>query len=109
MQNSLYRPGKIEDFYELFGDEIVGFGSTCVVIKAISKANGENYAVKVIDSSEIGENDIQKELQVLSEIVHPNIVKVIEFYVQDGHYLIIFEWMSGGEVRLIFIILYSLF
>lgn len=96
MHSGLYRQGKITDKYHL--SEEIGLGSTSVVYKAIHRETGDFYAVKIINSQEVDENLILKELQLLQQLTHPNIVKVEEFFYTERFYFIVFEWMEGGEV-----------
>jgi serine/threonine protein kinase len=39
-----------------------------------------------------------KEIKIMNEVDHPNIVKMIEHYEDKGHYCLVMELMQGGEV-----------
>ena len=43
--------------------------------------------------------EIGKEIEILKEVDHPNIVKMITNYEDKGHYCLVMELMQGGEVR----------
>lgn len=100
MERELYRSGNIEDFY-LFLDEKdtdIAIGSTSIVKKAINMHDEELYAVKIMDSKEVDPKTIRQELQVMSYLNHPNIVKLYEFYQSENIIFLVYEWMDGGEL-----------
>lgn len=39
-----------------------------------------------------------KEVEVLTSIDHPNIVKIYEFFEDDAHIYIVMEYLEGGEL-----------
>ena len=41
---------------------------------------------------------MQNEIDILRQVDHPNIVKLVDFYEDPGHYCLIMEMMSGGEL-----------
>jgi len=68
-KRSLKREGKIEDFYLIEENEILGEGASAVVRKGIKKDNGETYAIKIIDKEQMGETEIENlynELKIVS-------------------------------------------
>jgi len=95
---SLFKEGNIFDSY-VFDEEEEGFyGSTSIVRKAIKISDGEFYAVKIIDSKEINREIISNEINIIQSMTHPNIVKVLEYYIFEQYFMIVFEWMAGGEL-----------
>ena len=60
----------------------LGSGSYGTVYKAVSKASGETLAIKVIRKEQKAEREwhvlMQSELQMLKELNHPNLVRVVE-------------------------------
>jgi serine/threonine protein kinase len=97
----LYREESIFDNYE-FNEEMIGYGSTSNVYKAVNKHSGEYYALKTIDSDKVDINIIKTELKFLQGLVHPNIVKIYEYYIEKSNngniYIIVLELMEGGDV-----------
>ena len=41
---------------------------------------------------------IGKEIAIMEEVDHPNIVKMAAHYEDKGHYCLVMELMQGGEV-----------
>ena len=73
--------GKVYKAKELATDKIVA-------VKQISINNSEaNYAL------------ILKEIDVLSNISHPNIVKYYRYYEENGRIYIIMEYLEGGTLK----------
>ena len=102
MQKSkLFRKGFIEDVYIIEQDTVLGEGASAIVRKGIKRDSGETYAIKIIDKSQMGENELESlynELKIMSIIDHPNIVRVYEYYECHGVVFIVMELMSGGEL-----------
>ena len=63
-------------------------------------STGEEVAIKIIQTKDMNQNDIEylfKEIQILSEVSHPNIVKLIEVF-EDTIFYMVFELMKGGTL-----------
>jgi len=41
---------------------------------------------------------LQTEIDILKEVDHPNIVKMIDVYQDDDNYFLVMELMTGGEL-----------
>lgn len=97
---SLYhKDEKITDYYK-FEDEL-GAGSFAVVKSAINKKTGELVAVKIINRKEMEEDDevaLQSEIEILSNLDHPNVVKMYEVFDEADFMYIVLECMTGGEL-----------
>jgi calcium/calmodulin-dependent protein kinase I len=100
-KSKLYHEGLIEDFYIIEQDTILGEGASAIVRKGIKRDSGESYAIKIIDKTQLGENELESlynELKVMSLIDHPNIVRVYEYYECHGVVFVVMELMNGGEL-----------
>jgi serine/threonine protein kinase len=42
--------------------------------------------------------EVSREISILKELDHPNIVKLVDFYEDKNHYCLVMELMKGGEV-----------
>ena len=48
--------------------------------------------------SEADVRAIGKEIEIMKEVDHPNIVKMVSHYEDKSHYCLVMELMHGGEV-----------
>eukprot|EP00826_Nyctotherus_ovalis_P011704 TRINITY_DN1304_c0_g2_i3.p1 TRINITY_DN1304_c0_g2~~TRINITY_DN1304_c0_g2_i3.p1 ORF type:complete len:340 (+),score=71.15 TRINITY_DN1304_c0_g2_i3:122-1141(+) len=79
----------------------LGEGSFGVVYEAIHKETGQKRAIKYISRSSASLEDevkILKEIQILKQMDHPNIVKLYEFYADSHSYYMVTELVEGGEL-----------
>eukprot|EP01101_Sappina_pedata_P008701 TRINITY_DN487_c0_g1_i1.p1 TRINITY_DN487_c0_g1~~TRINITY_DN487_c0_g1_i1.p1 ORF type:complete len:942 (+),score=436.57 TRINITY_DN487_c0_g1_i1:21-2846(+) len=95
----------IDSLYE-FG-RILGRGGFSIVYEAMDLKTKEKYAVKVIDKNppkEEGDEDeidvleaLKREVSIMRQITHPNIIKLYEAYADDDKFYLILELMPFGE------------
>eukprot|EP00698_Gefionella_okellyi_P000233 TRINITY_DN10198_c0_g1_i1.p1 TRINITY_DN10198_c0_g1~~TRINITY_DN10198_c0_g1_i1.p1 ORF type:complete len:450 (-),score=114.11 TRINITY_DN10198_c0_g1_i1:102-1451(-) len=83
--------------FELF--ELLGKGSFGSVYKARRIATGATVAVKLLpmDDDESIE-DVRKEISILKDCNHPNVVKYFGCYVKDDKLWIAMEYCGGGSL-----------
>jgi len=78
----------------------LGSGAFGRVCKVKHKLNGELRAMKII-SKEFAIADchqIEKEIEILKNLDHPNIIKVFEFFKDDLNYYIVTELCEQGDL-----------
>ncbi|KAK4690470.1 hypothetical protein P7C71_g6328, partial [Lecanoromycetidae sp. Uapishka_2] len=89
------------DKYNVIG--YIGKGAFAMVYKLSSKRDGEVFAVKEIDKGKIKDkadaHKAQKELNVIKNLRHPNIVKYIDHLDTPSHLYIIMEFVAYGDLR----------
>ena len=106
-QNSEIKPGdfvgkkngSIKDYYEIH--EKIGNGGFSKVYLAKQKATGMQRIIKVVKKEMPGvfsKEEILNEINLLKELDHPNIMKVIEYFSSKSHLYIVAEYLKGGEL-----------
>lgn len=97
---SLYRKGeRVQDYYKM--EDELGAGSFAIVKYATNKKTGEEVAIKIIDRGEMQEDDevaLKTEVEILSSLDHPNVVKMYEVFDDESYMYIVLELMTGGEL-----------
>lgn len=89
----------ITDYYSI--EDELGAGSFGIVRLGISKATGDEVAIKIIDRKGLAEDDevaLKTEVQILQGIDHPNVVKMVEVFDEEEFLYIVLELMTGGEL-----------
>lgn len=90
----------IEQVYKL--SKKIGGGSFGTVWLAQRKDNSKyKFAVKKINKKEVQETEInllRREIEILKEVDHPNIIKFYETYEDSNFIYIVMEHCSGGEL-----------
>jgi calcium-dependent protein kinase len=82
----------------------LGDGAFGSVSKAVHKASGAVRAVKSISKVRVGKNPALErekflnEVKLLSEMDHPNILRIFEFYEDERNYHLVTELCTGGEL-----------
>jgi len=89
------------DFLEKYklGREL-GKGGFSIVYQCTSNANGEDYAVKVIDKEALKDDIklLQREVSIMKKVNHPNILKLHEIYEDETRVFIVMELVDGSEL-----------
>ena len=79
----------------------IGEGSYGSVFLAINSLTKQNVAIKKINKikeNEIDDLEIKNEIDILRNLDHPNIVKIIEFYTTEKAYYLITDYCPSGEL-----------
>lgn len=81
--------------------ETLGSGAFGIVYKCIELSTGKTFAVKKlpINHSKNRYNNIVKEINLLENLNHPNIVKYYNYFEEDEFIYIIMEYLEGGTLR----------
>lgn len=98
---TIERPsGGLYAYYDI-GQEI-GAGSFATVKRAMHRATGKWYAVKIIQKKhrqEAEKEQVVRETSVMEQLSHPNIVLMQDtFFEDDGGINIVMEMMHGGDL-----------
>ncbi|XP_026175490.1 death-associated protein kinase 2a [Mastacembelus armatus] len=99
----LFKQQKVEDFYEI-GEEL-GSGQFAIVKQCREKSTGLEFAAKFIkkrqsmaSSRGVRREEIEREVNILQQIQHPNIVTLHDVYENRTDVVLILELVSGGEL-----------
>jgi len=89
---------KIEDAYDIKKE--LGSGAFSIVKLAIHKKSKEQRAIKIIDKDAIKEKKemLEREVDILKRIQHPNIIAVVEIYETPRYLNLVMELATGGEL-----------
>ena len=82
--------------------EKLGEGNFGVVRMAINRQTGEKVAIKILEKSKLtnykDRNSLEREINILNKIHHPNIVKLFCTIETDRQIFIIMEYIKGNEL-----------
>ncbi|CAB1432238.1 unnamed protein product [Pleuronectes platessa] len=99
----LFKLQKVEDFYEI-GEEL-GSGQFAIVKRCTEKSSGREFAAKFIkkrpstaSSRGVRREEIEREVNILQQIQHPNIVTLHHVHENRSDVVLILELVSGGEL-----------
>jgi len=95
-----------KEFSKKIGDYIlldqIGQGTFSKVARAFHTISEQVVAVKILDKNKIeDEIDIERinrEIEILRNIYHPNICQMYETYTTIHNYYLIMEYVSGGDL-----------
>ncbi|XP_069078159.1 death-associated protein kinase 2 isoform X2 [Pleurodeles waltl] len=100
---AVFKQQKVEDLYEI-GEEL-GSGQFAIVKKCKEKNTGMDYAAKFIKKRQsrvsrrgVRREEIEREVNILQQIQHPNIVTLHDVYENRTDVVLILELVSGGEL-----------
>lgn len=89
----------IYDFYDM--GELLGSGAAGHVYRGIKKDTGQEWAVKVIDTRQMADQDasvVTKEAALLRSIHHPNVMRLEDIFAHDTKIFLVMELSSGGDL-----------
>jgi len=86
----------VTSVYDL-GREL-GSGAFSRVVAGTHKKTGTEYAIKIVDKEETSAKEMFKELAVMSQLSHPNIVNFKEIFDQNDGFYVVLELITGGEL-----------
>ena len=86
---------------------VIGSGTYGDTVIATDRKTGEKVAIKVINKDNLKKNldpaacpedRMMREINLVKLCNHPNIIRCIDFYVDDATYYFVMEYVSGGEL-----------
>ncbi|XP_029470156.1 death-associated protein kinase 3 [Rhinatrema bivittatum] len=98
-----FKQGNVEEHYEM-GEEL-GSGQFAIVRKCREKRTNVEYAAKFIKKRRLSSSrrgvsreEIEREVDILREIQHPNIITLHDIFENKTDVVLILELVSGGEL-----------
>lgn len=83
----------------------IGKGSFATVMKAVSRATGQWYAIKVIQDHKVkratannNETAFAREISILERLHHRNICQMKEAFFEDNSINLVLEFVDGGDL-----------
>ena len=97
--NNDYRDNYIGDYII---KEIIGNGTFSKVKLGINKYTNEKVAIKLLEKKKITEKKdlerIFREMSIVKNLNHPNIIKTYEIFNKEKYYYMIMDYCKGGEL-----------
>ena len=82
---------------------VLGKGQYGTVYKAMTSSSHEVCAVKVIAKSKVidsnHEQSLQREIDVLAFLNHPNVARLLDFFEDAENYYLVMDLCPGGELQ----------
>ena len=69
--------------------------------KVVHKVTGEYRAMKIIAKKNVSSEYVKQmlnEIEILKQMDHPNIVRLYEFYQEKEQFILVTEYIEGGEL-----------
>eukprot|EP01155_Anaeramoeba_flamelloides_P040409 Anaeramoba_flamelloidesc33579_g1_i2.p1 GENE.c33579_g1_i2~~c33579_g1_i2.p1 ORF type:complete len:154 (-),score=43.66 c33579_g1_i2:345-806(-) len=95
------RKNLVEVIYKKYSfQEKIGDGSFSSVYRAVEKKTKKEYAIKIIKKNNLQfkKHLIDNEIDILSKLDHPNIIKLKEIFNTKKKFFIVMEYAKGGEL-----------
>jgi len=86
----------VRDIYE-FKEEL-GQGEFAVVMRAVHKETGQEYAIKCIEKHDVDTSRLQTEVDILTQVEHPHIISLEEVFDTPDTLYLVMELITGGEL-----------
>ena len=79
--------------------KLIGEGTFGEVWQVRHKVLGKDFAMKIIEKSPYCKTDeIKNEINILKQLDHPNILKILDFHITKNKFYIITDFCSEGEL-----------
>ncbi|XP_073799317.1 death-associated protein kinase 2 isoform X3 [Danio rerio] len=102
LRMAVFKQQKLEDFYDI--GEVLGSGQFAIVKCCKEKSTGMEYAAKLIKKRQhqasrrgIQREEIEREVNILQELQHPNIIAMHDLYENRTDVTLVLELLSGAS------------
>lgn len=83
-------------------NSVIGHGGFAVVYKATNTLYNVDFAIKVMSQVHHSEGNIKSfeaEVNSLSKLDHPNVIRLYDYFKEDHHLFLVLEYCSGGTLE----------
>ena len=88
------------EFYSI--GKLIGKGAFGKVLLGVHKLTGQSVAMKAIDKAHLknehSRRKVFQEVYILKKVKHKNVVKILEVFETSKHFLMVFEYLGGGDL-----------
>ena len=92
-----HKKANLNDFYEI--EDEIGIGRYSKCFRAKNKETGHYFACKELEKGNLTDYDtLMSEIEILSKLDHPNIIKLFEIFENEKYIYLIMELCTGGEL-----------
>ena len=92
----------ITEFYIRYDiNEEIGQGRFSVVKRCTLKSNRQSFAMKIVKKTKTSEQDrkyLKKEIDILRQLDHRNIVRIHDYYTDTSQLFLVIDYLSGGDL-----------
>ena len=89
--------GKITDKYDIIKEIGSGGFSRCLLVK--NKITNQSFACKELQKKSVSDYEgLMREVNLMIQLDHPNIIKLYEYYEDEKKIYLIMELCTGGEL-----------
>eukprot|EP01119_Soliformovum_irregulare_P019785 TRINITY_DN6334_c0_g1_i1.p1 TRINITY_DN6334_c0_g1~~TRINITY_DN6334_c0_g1_i1.p1 ORF type:complete len:221 (-),score=49.75 TRINITY_DN6334_c0_g1_i1:209-871(-) len=91
-----YDQRNFHQYYQI-GREL-GRGTFSIVYEGLDKSSGKRFAIKCIQKKRIKTKFLQREIEIMKTVSHPNIIKLFDVMEDLETIYLILEYVAGGEL-----------
>jgi len=88
----------VEEDFAILKDRLMGKGGCGEVYAAVRSDNKQLYAIKFCDKSKLDQTRLEREIMLLKDTDHPNIVRLFSVYVTPLMTYLVMELCAGGHL-----------
>lgn len=93
-------PGTIlQGRYRIVASHDAGGSAVIYSAQRVGLEDGVQLAIKEVDPNVLDYSEFQNEARLLYSLSHPNIPKVYDFFVEDGKYYLVMEFIEGTSLE----------
>ncbi|KYQ89677.1 GTP-binding protein [Tieghemostelium lacteum] len=99
MKKNLVSNSKSESIHKFYDiQNQIGIGKFSVVKSAVEKSTNKQWAIKIMKKSVVEEQNILKEIEIMNDAKHANVIFLHEVFETEYEILLVLELVTGGEL-----------